>query len=193
MQVFLQYSVFSGPCAKCTKWKGRFSTSFRDLTLDISKVRVYNGHIKNEGGARDEAFCKKSESVEPYRCCCVRTGMFLRLQGIRIPRYRSGRCHSGCVHFYLPACKPYRTCTPCGARTCCTCGPHYAATEYGRKQKGLRGFRAAERGIETQERKRLCFLQSRYCFEYPALCRYKYDFMLCKTQLKNIKSQRGKK
>ena len=98
MQVFLQYSVFSGLCAKCTKWQGRFSTSFRDLTLDISKVRDYNGHIKNEGGARDEAFCHGSdESVEPYRCCCVRTGLLLCLQSIRNPQHLPGRCH--CVHF----------------------------------------------------------------------------------------------
>ena len=103
MQVFLQYSVFSGLCAKCTKWQGRFSTSFRDLTLDISKVRDYNGHIKNEGGARDEAFCHGSdESVEPYRCCCVRTGVLLCLQSIRNPQHLPGRCHSGCVHFSLP-------------------------------------------------------------------------------------------
>lgn len=85
MQVFLQYSVFSGLCTNCTKSNWHFSTSFRDLTLDSSKVRDYNGHIKNEGGARDEALRNGSdESVEPYRCSCVRTGLFLRSQGIRI-------------------------------------------------------------------------------------------------------------
>ena len=164
MQVFLQYSVFSGLCAKCTKWQGRFSTSFRDLTLDISKVRDYNGHIKNEGGARDEAFCHGSdESVEPYRCCCVRTGLLLCLQSIRNPQHLPGRCHSGCVHFCLPDYEPYRTCRPAA---CSTCGTHYEATEYGRKQKCVGMLRSdADSGIEERENERLCFLQSRYCFD----------------------------
>ena len=35
------------------------------------------GTSKNEGGARDEALRNGSdESVEPYRCSCVRTGLF---------------------------------------------------------------------------------------------------------------------
>lgn len=49
MQVFLQYSVFSDLCTNCTKSNWHFSTSFRDLTLDSSKVRDYNGHIKTKG------------------------------------------------------------------------------------------------------------------------------------------------
>ena len=167
MQVFLQYSVFSRCCAKCTKSYWRFSTSFRDLTLDISKVRVYNGHIKNEGGARDEAFCNGSdESVEPYRCCCVRTGLLLCLQGIRNPQHLPGRCHSGCVHFSLPDYEPYRTGMACSAYRSGTCGTHYEATEYGRKQKCGGLFRdGAWGGIGMIEKKRLCFLQSRYCFD----------------------------
>ena len=183
MQVFLQYSVFSGRCDNCTKRDRRFSTSFRDLTLDISKVRDYNGHIKNEGGARDEAFCNGSdESVEPYRCCCVRTGLFSCLPDLCRYPYLLGHCHLGCVHFCLPDSEPYRTCRPCSACTC-TCGTHYQATEYGRKQKCGGLFRNdASGGIGANGNERLCFLQSRYCF----------DFMLCKTQLKNI-SQRGKK
>ena len=38
------------------KMAGAFSTSFRDLTLDISKVRDYNGHIKNEGAHEMKRF-----------------------------------------------------------------------------------------------------------------------------------------
>ena len=116
--------------------RGVFRHSFRDLTLDISKVRDYNGHIKNEGGARDEAFCHGSdESVEPYRCRCVRTGLLLCLQSIRNPQHLPGRCHSGCVHFSLPDYEPYCTGMACSACNSCTCGTHYEAIEYGRKQK----------------------------------------------------------
>ena len=167
MQVFLQYSVFSGLCTNCTKSNWHFSTSFRDLTLDISKVRDYNGHIKNEGGARDEAFYHGSdESVEPYRCCCVRTGVLLCLQSIRNPQHLPGRCHSGCVHFSLPDYEPYCTGMACSACNSCTCGTHYEAIEYGRKQKCGGWFHDSMcTGIGTIKIERLCFLQSRYCFD----------------------------
>lgn len=145
MQVFLQYSVFSDLCTNCTKSNWHFSTSFRDLTLDISKVQDYNGHIKNLKGAHEMKRYEMAsdESVEPYRCSCVRTGLFLRSQGIRIPYYLPGRCHSGRVHFYLPAYEPYRTGRACGACTSCTCRTHYAAIEYGRKQKCAGCFQRA--------------------------------------------------
>lgn len=170
---------------------GRFSASFGDLTLDISKVQVYNGHIKNEGGARDEAFCNDSdESVEPYRCCCVRTGLLLCLQGFRIPQHLPGRCHSGCVHFSLPDYEPFRSCMACSAGTC-TCGTHYEATEYGRKQKCSGLFlHSAYGGIRNIKGERLCFLQSRYCFDCEHSLCIQPDFMLCKTQLKNISQMR---
>ena len=191
MQVFLQYSVFSGLCTNCTKSNWHFSTSFRDLTLDISKAQDYNGHIKNEGGARDEALRNGSdESVEPYRCSCVRTGLFLRSQGIRIPCYLLGRCHSGRVHFYLPAYEPYRTGRACGACTSCTCRTHYAATEYGRKQKCAGCFQQGARcALGRIKGKRLCFLQSRYCFDYGPSLRQKL-ISCCRVQLKNISQMR---
>ena len=187
MQVFLQYSVFSFSCTNCTNCMGRISTSFRDLTLDINKVRVYNGHIKNEGGARNEAFCNDSESVEPYRCCCVRTGLLSCLHGFEGYRYDHGRCHSGCVHFCLPVCKPYRTGMACGAYYSCTCGTHYEPTEYGRKQKCIRQFRAAHGSIENKTLSGFAFCRAAIVLSIRPSADTKFDFMLCKTQLKNKK------
>ena len=64
MQVFLQYSVFSGLCAKCTKWQGRFSTSFRDLTLDIEMKRFAMAQM-NQSNRTDAAACAPACS-----CAC---------------------------------------------------------------------------------------------------------------------------